>query len=113
MRRHRRGRRLARRYGHARVLVHNLDEVYDALNGRTVTYDGVQWTIRASMSKGPASHQPYSRIELEPTAAGKRSEKYREDKRKLGDDFSRDVTMSDEFWTTVVPKFVDDSGIGR
>ena len=109
----RRGRALRRRYGHSRVLVHNLDELYDAINGKRVTYDGVQWEINASMSKGPSSHQPYSRIRLEPTAAGKKSAKYQQAKREAGDDFSRDVTMSDEFWEKVIPKLVDDSGIGR
>ena len=109
----RRVRSLRRRYGRSRVLVHNLDEVYDALDGRQVTYRGIPWRIKARMSQGASSRQPYSRIELEATAATKRNPLYQQEKRQLRDDFSVDVTDSDEFWSTVVPKFVDDSGIGR
>jgi len=112
--RRRRGRsRLRRSYGHARVLVHNLGELYDAVDGQHVTYRGVPWVIRAQMSKGASSHQPYSTIMLDATSATKRNPKYQAEKRAMGDDFSVDVTQSDEFWTTVVPKLVDDSGIGR
>jgi hypothetical protein len=112
MRRSRRS-ALRRRYGRARTPVRNLDELYDAIDGRTVTYDGLSWKIRATKGNGPASHQPYSEILLEPTAATRAAETYREERRKLGDDFYRQVTHSDAFWTEVIPRLVDDSAIGR
>ncbi len=112
--------RLRKRYGHAakRKLVHNLDELYAAIDGKKTVYEGIPVTIEVERRPyvtpgypGRSTGIVETKIILHPTAAGKRTEAYREKRREYGDDWMSDVTDSETFWTTVVPRFVDDSGI--
>ena len=91
-----------------RPVVHTIDELYDAIDGKRITYEGIPVTIKAERSQGPASRKPYSTIALLPTAQARRSNaKYLEQKSKYRDDWDFDVTNSTKFWSKVVTKLVD------
>jgi hypothetical protein len=63
----------------------------DAINGRNYTLDGIHGTIRVDSWNGCVS------IHHHPSKKGQGTEAYREMKRKLGDDWSTDLTNSERF----------------
>lgn len=66
-----------------------LEQAYEALEGMAYTLDGVAGTIHITRVHG------MTEVEHHPTAAGRRSKRYRETRAELGDDYTTTVT-SDE-----------------
>jgi hypothetical protein len=61
----------------------------DYINGKTVTVDGISGTIEVRGAR------PYRKIYHNADAKGRRTDRYQETRRKLHDDWSSDLTESD------------------
>lgn len=75
-----------------KTIVKSFAEFLGAINGRTVTLDGVEGTL--SIEKG-------DRIVHRATAKGRKSERYQTIRRQLRDDYSSDVSDSDKALETI------------
>lgn len=74
------------------------DQILEAINGHTFTdRSGIQCKVEVqhAHAKYPYPHTT-TRIFANPTTKGKRTEAYREIRRKLRDDWSTDLTQSPE-----------------
>jgi len=70
-------------------IVHSWDEACDAVDGKTVTVDGIEGKIKID-------HRPNDlRFLVIPTARGRQTEAYKKDRRYLHDDWDFDLTASD------------------
>jgi len=84
-----------------KVTVSSWEEALEVVNGKTITYEGVECVIKAGVDRGIWG--PRSFLRLEPTRKGKRSEAYQVDRRKLGDDF--DIEPNSENQATIASQF--------
>jgi hypothetical protein len=71
--------------------VRSMDEAFTAIDGATMTIDGVQGTLHVSRRGG------LTRVEHRATAKGRSSDAYSQARKMLGDDYVSDVTDTDEF----------------
>lgn len=71
--------------------VDTYDQALEAMNGRTYTLDGIHGTIKVEKWNGMTT------ISHNPSKRGMATDAYRETKRKLGDDWSSDLTYGDRF----------------
>lgn len=71
--------------------VKSMDEAFAAIDGATMTLEGVQGTLHVSKRGGLV------RVEHRATPKGRSSDAYREARKMLGDDYVSDVTDTDEF----------------
>lgn len=66
-------------------------EALDVMDGRTYTLDGIHGTIKVERFNGMTT------ISHRPSKKGQNTEAYRETRRKLGDDWSTDLSQSERF----------------
>jgi len=75
------------------------NQVFAFLHGKRATLDGIEGIFQHEVRE---ARYPYphtvERLNHLPTARGKRTDAYRETKRRLGDDWSTDLTDSDRYF---------------
>ena len=88
-------------------------EIWQQLNGLTVTVDGLTWIIdyRAQAATYPYPHTA-EYVYLDPTPETRRGRMYREEKARLGDDWSIDVReMEPEAYNTLLLQHIPEAEI--
>ena len=72
-----------------------MTDIFQFLNGKRYTHNDIDGVFRFSESRAiyPYPHT-VTAFYHEPNAAGRASEAYRETRRKLGDDWSSDLTQA-------------------
>jgi hypothetical protein len=84
-----------------KILVHSWDEALDIINGKKIVHRGIEGVIHIDRSR---KHD--TRFMVIPTAKGRKTKTYLDDKRYLHDDWDFDLTHSD-MAADIASKFVD------
>ena len=74
----------------AKGKIMTLEQAQEKINGMRWKIDGVDGTLRVERINGMTEFVHY------PSAAGKRSKRYQETRRKLGDDFTTTITADED-----------------
>lgn len=95
-----------------------IDLLFQRMDGRTLTIDGISGAfvyVPESTINSPyyGRRSEPSGLEWHPDAKGKRTEAYREQRRKLGDDWFSIVTNSDRLFEYVAKLRIDYDAIAR
>jgi hypothetical protein len=84
-----------------KVIVRSWDEALDVVDGKRITWEGVEGIVRIDRSR-----RFDTRFQVIPTPKGRRSSHYLEIKRQLHDDWDFDLTESPESSVKIAERFV-------